>query len=181
MDRGGDIADFINICEATPLWAANDNHAPSNIASSGSSLEVITEDAIASRFAEIFAPKLRYCHSTGAWFEWNDVVWCNNGLVRPQSIVTATNDYFEEQDLFGHWLEECCDVDRENHYKWERATGLLESWRDYCEAAGERPATTRSMSSALVSRGFGRKRVTGGATAYTGLVLKLRRPHSREN
>lgn len=477
LDRGGEIVDLINICEATPLWAANDNHPPSDISLSSSSLGVITEDAIATRFAEIFASKLRYCHSTGAWFEWNDVVWrknqtklafhwarllsrglseyasdkemkiaqkasfaraveafcqadtifavtidnwdrdpfklgtpggtvdlktgtlspaerddgitkltavapdntadcplwlkflsestgndtelirylqqwCGycltgdtrehalvfvyggggngksvflntvsgilseyavtaamdtftasrdskhptdlamlrgarmvtaseteegkpfaearikqmtggdqisarfmrqdfftfqpqfkitivgnykpalqnvdealrrrfniipftrkpdkpdkelesklraewpgilrwmidgcidwlaNGLVRPESIVTATNDYFEEQDLFGHWLEECCDVDRENHYKWESATALLESWRDYSEAAGERPATTRSMSSALVSRGFGRKRVTGGATAYTGLMLKLRRPHSRED
>ena len=102
--------------------------------------------------------------------------WLANGLVRPESIISATNDYFEEQDLFGHWLEECCDVERENHHKWENATALLESWRDYAEAAGERPATTRSMSSALVSRGFAKKRVTGGATADTGLMLKLKRP-----
>src|SRR5260370_19920523 len=31
--------------------------------------------------------------------------WLANGLVRPQSIITATNEYFEEQDLFIHWLE----------------------------------------------------------------------------
>jgi putative DNA primase/helicase len=477
LDQGGDIADFINICDGSPRWAANDNHPSSNISSSTSSVEVITEDSIASRFAEIFGAKLRYCHSTGAWFEWNDVVWrknetklafhwarllsrglsenaspkemkiaqkasfaraveafsqadiifavtidnwdrdafklgtpggtvdlitgtllranlddgitkltpvapadtadcpqwlkflsestgddtelirylqqwCGycltgdtrehalvfvyggggngksvflntvsgilseyavtaamdtftasrdskhptdlamlrgarmvtaseteegkpfaearikqmtggdpisarfmrqdfftfqpqfkitivgnykpalqnvdealrrrfniipftrkpdkpdkelesklraewpqilrwmidgcidwlaNGLVRPESIISATNDYFEEQDLFGHWLEECCDVERENHHKWENATALLESWRDYAEAAGERPATTRSMSSALVSRGFAKKRVTGGATAYTGLMLKLKRPRPRED
>jgi putative DNA primase/helicase len=100
--------------------------------------------------------------------------WLANGLVRPQSIITATNEYFEEQDLFGHWLEECCDIERNNPHKLENATVLLESWRDYAEAAGEKPATTRSMSSALVSRGFTRKRVTGGATAYTGLRLKLK-------
>jgi putative DNA primase/helicase len=100
--------------------------------------------------------------------------WLANDLVRPQSIITATNEYFEEQDLFGHWLEECCDVERNNPHKWENATVLLESWRDYAEAAGEKPATTRSMSSALVSRGFTRKRVTGGATAYTGLRLRLK-------
>jgi putative DNA primase/helicase len=115
------------------------------------------------------------------WMIEGCIDWSANGLVRPESIVTATNDYFEEQDLFGHWLEECCDVDRENQHKWESATALLESWRNYSEAAGERPATTRSMSSALVSRGFGKKRVTGGATAYTGLMLKLKRPNSRED
>jgi putative DNA primase/helicase len=99
--------------------------------------------------------------------------WQANRLVRPESIVTATEEYFEEQDLFGHWLRECCDVERDNPHKWENATVLLESWRDFAEAAGERPATTRSMSGALIIRGFGKKRVTGGATAYTGLRLKL--------
>ena len=115
------------------------------------------------------------------WMIDGCIDWLAKGLVRPESIVTATNDYFEEQDLFGHWLEECCDVERENSNKWENATVLLESWRDYAEAAGEKPATTRSMSSALVSRGFAKKRVTGGATAYTGLMLKLKRTHSRED
>src|SRR5260370_6493880 len=107
--------------------------------------------------------------------------WLANDLVRPQSIITATNEYFEEQDLFGHWLEECCDVERNNPHKWENATVLLESWRDYAEAAGEKPATTRSMSSALVSRGFTRKRVTGGATAYTGLRLKPKGATSQDD
>ncbi len=107
--------------------------------------------------------------------------WLANGLVRPQSIITATNEYFEEQDLFGHWLEECCDVERSNPHKWENATVLLESWRNYAEAAGEKPATTRSMSSALVSRGFTRKRVTGGATAYTGLRLKPKGATSQDD
>jgi putative DNA primase/helicase len=106
--------------------------------------------------------------------------WLANGLVPPQSIITATNEYFEEQDLFGHWLEECCDVERNNPHKWENATVLLESWRDYAAAAGEKPATTRSMSSALVSRGFTRKRVTGGTTAYTGLRLRLKGSPSRD-
>ena len=55
--------------------------------------------------------------------------WQANGLVQPESIITATNEYFEEQDLFGHWLEECCDVDRDNHYKWENATELFKSWQ----------------------------------------------------
>jgi putative DNA primase/helicase len=102
--------------------------------------------------------------------------WQANRLVRPESIVTATNEYFEEQDLFGHWLEECCDVERDNPHKWENATVLLGSWRDFTEASGEKPATTRSMSGALISRGFGKKRVTGGATAHTGLRLRLKTP-----
>jgi hypothetical protein len=78
LDKGGDVADLITICEAAPLWAANDNLSSSSTSLGNLSLGVITEDAVASRFVEIFAEKLRYCHSTGAWFEWNNIVWRKN-------------------------------------------------------------------------------------------------------
>jgi putative DNA primase/helicase len=77
LNAGGDI-DLIKLSEAAPLWAANDNFSSSNTSPGNFSLGVITEDAVASRFVEVFANKLRYCHSTGAWFEWNDVVWRRN-------------------------------------------------------------------------------------------------------
>jgi putative DNA primase/helicase len=78
LDAGGDIAELMNLCEEAPLWAANDNFPSSSTSLGNFSLGVITEDAVASRFVELFADKLRYCHSTGAWFEWNDVVWRKN-------------------------------------------------------------------------------------------------------
>jgi putative DNA primase/helicase len=34
--------------------------------------------------------------------------WQKNGLVRPQSVLDATNDYFNDQDSFSQWLGECC-------------------------------------------------------------------------
>jgi putative DNA primase/helicase len=86
LDAGGDIANLINLCEAAPLWAANDNSPPPDAtfdaASDNFSLSVITEDAVAQRFAELSGDTLRYCHSTGAWFEWNDVVWRKNETQR---------------------------------------------------------------------------------------------------
>ena len=99
--------------------------------------------------------------------------WQTNGLVRPSIIVEATNEYFDEQDLFGQWLGEVCDVEQDNPHKWENATELFKSWKIYAETAGEKPGTTKFLSAALLSRGFGKKRITGGATAYTGLRLKL--------
>jgi putative DNA primase/helicase len=100
--------------------------------------------------------------------------WRANGLVRPAIIVEATNAYFDEQDLFGHWLREFCDVEKDNPHKWENATVLYKDWKFYAEAAGESPGNTMFLSAALLSRGFGKKRITGGATAYTGLRLKLK-------
>jgi putative DNA primase/helicase len=37
--------------------------------------------------------------------------WQANQLMRPQSVLSATSDYFGEQDMIGHWLEEACDTD----------------------------------------------------------------------
>lgn len=40
--------------------------------------DIVTEDAAALRFAEIYAERLRYCHDTGAWFEWASSAWRQN-------------------------------------------------------------------------------------------------------
>jgi putative DNA primase/helicase len=105
------------------------------------------------------------------WMILGCLDWQKHGLVRPDSIVQATEEYFNDQDLFGQWLDECGDVERDNPHKWESAAELFKSWKEYAETAGERPGTTKSLA-ALVSRGFAKKRVTGGRTAYVGVRLK---------
>ena len=35
----------------------------------------ITQDGIAQVFARRFEDRLRFCHHTGAWFEWTGVYW----------------------------------------------------------------------------------------------------------
>jgi putative DNA primase/helicase len=46
-------------------------------------------------------------------------------------VTAATDDYLVEQDLFGQWLEEECDVDVRNMSKWEHTTDLFASWSAY--------------------------------------------------
>jgi putative DNA primase/helicase len=41
---------------------------------------LVTEDSAARRFADLYNDQLRYCHSTGAWFEWNGQRWSQNQL-----------------------------------------------------------------------------------------------------
>src|ERR1019366_6854102 len=64
LDNGGDIARLIEICGNTPLWAANDNLKSSDFLSdagpSNFAMSVITQDAVALRFADLSADKLRY-------------------------------------------------------------------------------------------------------------------------
>ena len=42
---------------------------------------LVTEDAAAQLFADRYADRLRFCHDTGAWFEWAGDLWRRNELV----------------------------------------------------------------------------------------------------
>ncbi|MFC3696713.1 phage/plasmid primase, P4 family [Sphingobium xenophagum] len=96
--------------------------------------------------------------------------WQANGLVRPEIVTAATADYFEDQDLFGQWIEERCD---RAPGKWEMPTPLYNDWADFAKAAGDDPGSQRAMSSRLARAGFHRKK-SNGIRAYHGLALKPR-------
>ncbi|MGM5002976.1 phage/plasmid primase, P4 family [Tardiphaga sp. 538_B7_N1_4] len=105
--------------------------------------------------------------------------WQKNGLVRPESVKQATEQYFDDQDLFSAWLEEWCEVDIGNQFKWEPVMDLFASWKGYAESNGEQAGTAKSLSSALRARGLERKRITGGRTAYVGIRLSSAGGHRR--
>jgi putative DNA primase/helicase len=97
--------------------------------------------------------------------------WQANGLVRPESIVKATEAYFTDQDLLGQWLEEKCDVDQSDAKRWYPAGELFISWKDYAAEAGEPVTNVKAFGEALVRRGFLRERRNSGR-GYLGLRLK---------
>lgn len=98
--------------------------------------------------------------------------WQTNGLVRPGIVTAATKDYFDDQDMFGQWLEDRCDRGPE---KWEMPTPLYNDWAEFARSAGEDPGSQRGMSSKLNRAGFRRKK-SNGIRAYHGLALKPRSP-----
>jgi putative DNA primase/helicase len=95
--------------------------------------------------------------------------WQENGLVRPEIVTSATADYFEDQDLFGQWLEERCD---RAPGKWEMPTPLYNDWADFAKAAGDDPGTARAMSSKLKRAGFQARKLPGGIRTYQGIMLR---------
>jgi putative DNA primase/helicase len=46
-------------------------------AAAGGSLsnDIVTEDNVARRFAELYEGALRFCHDTGAWFKFDGNLW----------------------------------------------------------------------------------------------------------
>ncbi len=98
--------------------------------------------------------------------------WNARGLSRPEIVQVATDDYFDNQDLFGQWIEEKCSTG-ESH--WEQPTPLYKSWAEYAVAAGDDPGTQRGLSDRLRKRGFVRGK-TGGLKVYRGLSVKQTGP-----
>lgn len=98
--------------------------------------------------------------------------WQRNGLVRPEVVSKATESYFDEQDLFSQWLEECCQT---GPREWETTNRLFSSWKAYAERNGEQPGSVKSIVQTLSKRGFMADRATvHGSTQrlVRGLSLK---------
>jgi putative DNA primase/helicase len=77
--------------------------------------------------------------------------WQAYGLLRPASVVAATAEYFESQDLFGRWLEECCE---RGPKLWTETKALYQSWAAYAKQNGEEPGDVRKLGQMLSKAGF---------------------------
>lgn len=80
--------------------------------------------------------------------------WQQHGLCKPASVLAATQDYFADQDVFAQFLDERCDVDRENEHKFEAKVVLFNAWSDYAKAVGEPAGTGKTFKEAMRRRGF---------------------------
>jgi putative DNA primase/helicase len=105
------------------------------------------------------------------WMIEGCVDWQSNGLVRPVSMVDATEAYFAEQDLFGQWVEDTCDTDLESPSMWDLGEPLFSSWQEYAKAAGEESGSAKAFAGDLQKRGFSRKRTHRGR-GFSGIRLK---------
>jgi putative DNA primase/helicase len=60
--------------------------------------------------------------------------WQTHGLAASETVQAATAAYLESEDMFGAWLDECCDCDAN---AWEASRQLFASWTAWAEQSGE--------------------------------------------
>jgi putative DNA primase/helicase len=99
--------------------------------------------------------------------------YLTNGLVRPATVVAATDEYFENQDLFGQWLDEKCDIDAGNRHVWDPVADLYVSWSAFTNANGEQPGSKKHFSETMQSRGFRSEKGAKGTRIIRGIRLTL--------
>jgi putative DNA primase/helicase len=97
--------------------------------------------------------------------------WQANGLVRPAAVTAATGDYFDDEDVFGQFLDEACDCAPGDATRLVPAGALYAAWSAFAKEAGAEAGSQRRFAEALQARGFARGRNHSGRH-FTGLALR---------
>lgn len=105
--------------------------------------------------------------------------WQAEEMEMPQIVKRETYEYFEDQDAFGQWLLECCEVDKrslpDEHLARCMSSKLFASWAQWAAANGEKPGTNKRFSEEMARRGFRKKRGASGVEFF-GIGLKRADP-----
>ena len=107
------------------------------------------------------------------WIVDGCLEWQRIGLAPPAIVHDATAEYFSGEDVFGQWLDDACDVDIGNDFKWDKVGDLFTAWTAYATQANEQPGTIKAFSEQMQARGFTKRRKGHDMTrAFSGIRLK---------
>lgn len=106
-----------------------------------------------------------------AWAVDGCLLWQQHGLKPPKVVVEATEEYFEDEDSIGEFIDEECYV---SAVARESISAIYQRWRERAEKRGEYVGTSRWLVAQLLTRGYEKARLSGGIKALAGLSLKPR-------
>jgi putative DNA primase/helicase len=95
--------------------------------------------------------------------------WQQQGLREPETIRQATEEYRQEQDVLGLFLEDRCIVDPQ---AFVNSGVLFKVYSAWCETSGSAPVTTTAFGRRLAEKGFLSGRGRDGKRTWTGLRLR---------
>jgi putative DNA primase/helicase len=94
--------------------------------------------------------------------------WERIGLAPPKAVLDATEEYFQEEDAVGQFLQEECATRKGAKTP---VAEVFDRWRKRAEARGEHAATSRWLVRQLAARGFWATKGAKGVQVLEGLVL----------
>jgi putative DNA primase/helicase len=110
--------------------------------------------------------------------EWPAILrWCIDGCLEWQRLGPApppivrhvTDEYFEDQDIIGEWLEDCVNL-KAGPQAFTLSLVLFTSWKAWCEGKNTKPGSEKAFVEALKDRGFKKVRKAHGR-GFEGIVL----------
>lgn len=96
--------------------------------------------------------------------------WQRDGLKPPRTVQTATDNYLNDEDALGLWINERCSLGDD---LWAGSAEMFADWKREKETAGEFVGTKKRFGQAIEARGFYSKREPGtGKRGFEGIGLK---------
>jgi putative DNA primase/helicase len=105
------------------------------------------------------------------WMVDGALEWQCDGLMVPDKVRAATDEYLADQDSLSQWAEECTEAD-ESPFAFETTRALFKSWRGWAEDRNLAVGTETVFADSLKDRGFEHKR-TEKARGFKGIRLKF--------
>jgi putative DNA primase/helicase len=121
------------------------------------------------RDKQLQAKLLAEANGIFSWGVEGCLAWQREGLRQPQSVLDATDEYFEDEDAIGQWMGERCYVGPAARAP---TADLFADWREWAEKHGEFVGSIKRFSETLVSRRFARWRNPKGAMGFEGIGLQ---------
>lgn len=110
-----------------------------------------------------------------AWAVEGCLAWQRAGLKPPRQVLEATEEYFEDEDAIGRWMEERCYLERAAR---ALTSELYADWKEWAEAAGEFVGSVKRFSRMLLARRFEPWKNSAGARGLAGISLRPK-PYSQ--
>ena len=95
-------------------------------------------------------------------------LWLAEGLEPPTSVIAATNQYREDMDTVGQFLEERCVQGSECRVS---VAELYRAYTGWAEENGETALARRRLSDSVKEKGFTNQKSTGGRFYWMGVCL----------
>jgi putative DNA primase/helicase len=98
--------------------------------------------------------------------------WLREGLNPPEKVTAFTNDFIDEQDVLGRWMNQCCVTGVQGKQCTTFSIHLFSSWKEWCEQNNERVGSLKSFSMSLEKREGLRRVHTRAGRSFHGIGLK---------
>lgn len=101
-----------------------------------------------------------------AWMIEGCLEWQERGLLPPAVVTSATDEYLNEQDAIGKWVDQCCDTGDVNAFS--TLSDLFSEFDTWAESLRERRTNSLRFGDRLEAMGFPREKV-GGKRGHRGI------------
>jgi putative DNA primase/helicase len=95
--------------------------------------------------------------------------WQREGLGEPEAVMKATNEYRQDMDILGPYLDENIIIHPSAKVESKK---LYENYKRWCYENDEMELKNRTFYRQLVTRGYKKERTTGNKIVFVGIGLK---------